>query len=289
MMSTYNDISTKDGYILATARVVAFDDASDAADAEAAAAAIAEAEAQAAARALADAEAAKKAADKDDDAFSPAQQARVDQMLKEKAEGAARVLGEFEALKARTDLTEGQRKDLELRFDNAQKELMTKEQLFEQEKKKKDQEYTESVETLTAERDTWKSKFEGSSITRAINDASSANDAFDSNTIAAILRPNTVLIESQSEDGTPNGKYKTQVKFTDPDGADGKPAELLLTASEAVKRMTEIDTYQFLFKGRGTGGAGLNNGAGGKKPDIEKLAGDTVAYRKARAEGRIVK
>ena len=282
-MSKHNTMNTKDGYILATARVIAFDDAGDAADAEAAAAAIAEAEAQAAARAAEEAEKAKI----DDDAFTPAQQAKVDQMLKEKSEGAKRAMAELEALKARTDLTDGQRKDMELRFDTVQKELMTKEQLFEQEKKKKDREYTESVETLTTERDTWKSKFEGSSITRAINDASSANDAFDSNTIAAILRPNTALIESLTEDGTPNGEYKTQVKFTDPEGKDGKPTELLLTASEAVKRMTEIDSYQFLFKGRGTGGAGLNNGASGKKPDIEKLANNTEAYRKARNEGRI--
>jgi len=290
-MSKYNVIKSKKdeyilNYVIANAKVAAFDEAGDA---EAAAAAAA-AEAEAAAAAAAAAEAAKNEDDNKDD-FTPEQQVKIDQLVadatKQKVDAAKRVMAELEAHKARTDLTDSQRKDLELRYDNIQKELMTKEQLFEQEKKKKDREYTESVETLTAERDTWKSKFEDSSIIRDLNDASSANDAFDGGTIAAILRPNTILIESQGEDGTPTGKYKTQVKFTDPEGKDGKPTELLLTASEAVKRMTELDSYQFLFKGRGTGGTGLNNGASGKKPDIEKLAGDTEAFRKARKEGRI--
>ena len=51
--------------------------------------------------------------------------------------------------------------------------------------------------------------------------------------------------------------------------------------------MSELEKYNYLFKGRGTGGMGRNTGAGGKGASLKNLAKDTDAYRKARKEGRI--
>ena len=139
---------------------------------------------------------------------------------------------------------------------------------------------------MTSDRDSWKSRYTESKIIRAIKDASTSNKAFDSDTIVAILRPHTELIESLDDNGKSTGQFAEKVKFLDPEGKDG-PTELIVTASEAVKRMTELDKYQYLFEGRGTGGTGQNNGASGKSTDVEKLAKDPAAYRKARREGRI--
>jgi len=140
---------------------------------------------------------------------------------------------------------------------------------------------------LTSDRDGWKGKFTESQIIRAITDASSSNKAFDSDTIVAILRPNTDLIESLNDSGEGTGKFVEKVRFMDPEGKDGKPAELLLTASEAVKRMTELPKYQYLFEGRGTGGLGAANKADGKGTSMEKLAkSDPAAYREWRKNNR---
>jgi len=269
-----NSIKVMDDYILAVAQTVAYDG---------------EGNDQVPAPAPAPAPAPKDPVkpEPSDITFTPAQQAKIDAMLKEKAEGSKRAMAELEALKARNDLTDGQRKDLEQRFDTIQKELMTKEELFEQEKKKKDRQFNETVETLTSERDSWKNRYSDSKIIRAITDAASKNKAYDSDTLVAILRPQAELIESLNEEGKGTGKYTEKVRFLDPEGRDGKPAELLLTASEAVKRMTELPKYQYLFEGLGTGGLGQNNGANGSAPDAAKLAKDPEAYRKARKAGII--
>jgi len=270
-------------FIMASATRIAFDEASDAADAAEIAAAKEAADAATEASRIA---AEKLASGKVE--FSAEQQAVIDASIKTETDKAKRAMQELEALKARTDLTTEARKDVEGRLDTMQQELMTKEELFEKEKKKNKKIYNETVDTLTSERDTWKTKFTNSTIIRAITDASIKNEAFDSDTISAILGPKTELIEALDDDGNPKGEYESKVKFTDPEGKDGKPAELLLTVSEAVKRMSELDKYAYLFKGKGAGGVNLSNSAGGKGASIERLAKDPASYRKARKEGKIL-
>ena len=221
------------------------------------------------------------------DDFTPAQQAKVDKMIAEQSNKAKRTMAELDAIKARNDLTAGQRKDLEQRFETVQKELMTKEELFDRDRKKSEKQHGQLVETLTSERDSWQDRYTESKVMRAISDASSMNKAFDNDTIVAILRPKTELIESLNEEGVGTGEFTEKVKFLDPEGKDGKPAELLLSASEAVKRMTELPKYQYLFEGKGTGGLGGNKAAGGTQTNIGHLAKDPKAYREARKAGRI--
>ena len=49
------------------------------------------------------------------------------------------------------------------------------------------------------------------------------------------------------------------------DTKEGKPVTLELTPAEAVKRMSEMDEYLNLFKGKGSGGIGGTNRGGGNK------------------------
>ena len=225
--------------------------------------------------------------DKNEVTFTPEQLVIIDKMETDFSEKSKRTMAELDAIKARTDLTKSQRDEMEKRFDSIQKELMTKEELFEQERKKKDKKYTEELATTQASKEKWKSRFHNASIERTIIDAATANEAFDSDTIIAILRHNTDNIESLNADGKPTGSYTPKVKFTDPEGKDGKPAELILTVPETVKRMTELPKYQYLFKGKGTGGLGANNKSG-KAPDVNALAkGSPKDYRTARKNNSI--
>lgn len=279
----------------AIAQTVYYDDgaAGDAGDAaaKAAAAAAGNADAAKAAEEAAEEAAAKAAADAAKDtkaSFTPEQQAEIDKMLQGQTDSAKKALAELDAIKKRNDLTDGQRQELEQRYTNMEKELLTKEQLFEQDKKKKEKKHNEILETITGERDTWKNRFTNSTISKSITEAAAQNEAFDSDTIDAILRPKTSLIESLDTDGKATGEFTPKVRFLDPEGKDGKPAELHLTVSEAVKRMTELSKYQYLFKGRGTGGMDLQNGTGGKAADISKLAKNPAAYREARKNKRVL-
>lgn len=207
--------------------------------------------------------------------------------VKDRDAKAQRAMAELEALKKRDDLTKSQREELEKRFETIQKDLLTKEQLFEQDKKKKEKEFTKQVETLSSELDTWKNRYTESTIIRAISDASVKNEAFDSDTIVAILRPNTKLMDTLDSEGQPTGAFDVKVNFLDPEGKDGKPTEMLLAVPDAVKRMAELEKYQYLFKGKGTGGAGRNNSGKGKPMDLASLAKDPKAYREARKAGQL--
>lgn len=221
-----------------------------------------------------------------DVSFTPEQEAEISKRLKVEQEKARRVMGELEAIKARADLTASARTDLENRFQTVQKELLTKEELFAQEKKKQEQKYKKEVETLSSELDIWKTRYQDSTITRAIVDAAAKNEAFDSDAIVAMLRQNTSLIEAVDEKGIGTGQFEVKVKFTDPEGKEG-PTELMLSPAEAVKRMTELPKYQYLFKGRGTGGVGGSGNAQGGQANLNQLVKDPAAYREARRKGQL--
>ena len=195
-------------------------------------------------------------------------------------------ISELEALKAKSQLTAKERKDLEERIETMRSELLTKEEIAEQEKTKIQRKYKEDVDRLGSERDSWLKRYTDSTIIRSITDAAMSNEAFSPEQIVALLQNKTSLVEALDSEGKPSGELIPKVKFTDAD-KDGKPVTLDLTVGEAVKRMTEIGRYFNLFKGKGTGGAGATNTAGAGGVDIERLKKDPVAYRKARAEGKL--
>ena len=88
------------------------------------------------------------------------------------------------------------------------------------------------------------------------------------------------------DDGKPTGGYKvlTTVNVTDDKGVS---KTLKVSPNEAIKIMSEDESHQNLFKGKGFGGTGGNNRPGAKKDIRSIAAGDPGAYRKARAEGSL--
>ena len=221
--------------------------------------------------------------------FTPEQKAAVDKLIKDaenkSGEKVSKVMSELKALQDRSDLTATQRSELERRVENINKELLTKEQLFEQEKKKTEQKYIADLEGVTKDRDSWKTRFIESTIVRAITDAAATNQAFNTQDIVAILRPQTSLEDVLDGDGHPTGDVAPKVKFQEV--VDGKQTELVLAVPEAVKRMSESESHLHLFKGEGAGGYGGNSRTGGKKPALADVASDPKAYREARKAGTI--
>lgn len=190
---------------------------------------------------------------------------------------------ELETLRSKAQLTQQERDELEGRIENMKNEHLTKDELAAKERQKLEKQYKEETEKLTKQAATWQARFTESTILRSITDASVTNDAFDPEQVAAILRPNTSLLEVL-EDGKPTGNFAAKVKFADVD-KDGKPVTLELEVPQAVKRMKELDRFKNLFKDTSSGGLGARNTGGGNPLDITKLTPEQ--YRKARKEGKI--
>lgn len=197
-----------------------------------------------------------------------------------------KAINELEALKTKARLTQEERNELDERIQRLQDELLTKEELAKKEQERLRKQSQEQVKSLESERDSWKTRYTSSAITRAITDAAASNDAYNPSQIVALLQSNTRLVERIDDNGKPTGVFEPKVRFRDTN-KEGKEVELELSPAEAVKRMKELDEYLNLFKGTGVGGLGSNNQPGGKKLDARELAKDPVAYRKARAEGKL--
>jgi len=219
-------------------------------------------------------------------------QAQLDAIVKERVakerKNSKSMIDELEALKAKSKLTSNERRELEERIETMKNQHLTKEELAEKERNKIERTYKADLDAATQERDAWKLRFTGSTITRSLTDAAVENDAFSPEQIVALLLSNTTLVEDLDEDGKPTGELKPIVKFRDND-KEGKAVTLDLEPKVAVKRMTEIDRYLNLFKGKGAGGLGGNNSnaGSGKEPTANDLAKDPKAYREARKTGKL--
>jgi len=217
-------------------------------------------------------------------------QSDVDKIIKERLDRQNKqsrsMIDELDALKAKSQLTVKERQELEDRIESMKNEHLTKEELADKKRSQMERQYKTELEGLTSERDAWKGRYTGSTISRSLTDAAVENDAYTPEQIVAILQSTTSLVEMLDEDGKPTGELTPKVKFNDIN-KEGKPVTLELSPKEAVKRMTEIDRYLNLFKGKATGGLGGSNGSGGsgKEPTANDLAKDPKKYREARDKG----
>ena len=193
---------------------------------------------------------------------------------------------ELNALKAKANLTKDERDDLETRLDALQREHMTKEELAAQNTKKAEVERKKQIEDLQSESSLWKTKYVDQTVRREITDAAVATDAYLPAQIVSILRHTADLVPVIGADGKATDKFVTKVKLNSV-SEDGDPIVLELTATEALKHMSEQPEYANLFKAKGSGGFGGTNVGNSTPSDIKKLAQDTKAYRAAKKDGKV--
>lgn len=220
--------------------------------------------------------------------FSKEQAEIVNKQLSAEKNRAQRALDEAKALRAKADLTDGERKDIDKRIEDLQNQLMTKEELAKQEKDKIVKNYEKQVKETSEEASKWKTRFIESTITNSILSAATTNNAYNPNQLLAIIRPNASLVEDVDDNGKATGQFKTKVKIHTKSGDDGKPITLELEPNEAVKKMSEMDEYLNLFKSDGaTGFGGTNRSNSGGNLDIATLAKDQAKYEEARRSGKL--
>lgn len=190
-----------------------------------------------------------------------------------------RYVEELNALKAKTTLTGEERTEMETRIEQLSTDLMTKEEVATQNATKATQKYETDLKTIGDDRDHWKKEYTESTIYRSITDAAVANKAINPAQLVSILRDKASLVDVLDSEGRPTGNLETRVKFEDT--KDGQVVQLELTAADAMKRMTEQDSYLNLFQSSGTGGTGGNNSGGKKNTDIKSMS--PSEYRKQRS------
>ena len=173
----------------------------------------------------------------------------------------------------RKNLTIQEREQLAQQLEDLRKETRTKEQQLAHEKKQLEEQFTKQIADAEKAAKEWEQRYREGTVERALLDAAVGGDAFNVDTIMAVLRPMTRLTEITDEKtGKGTGKFKVVVDFPDTDPNTGEPTVTLHTPESAVKRMKELpQIYGNLFKsgvvsgiGSSSATGGLASGSGGK-------------------------
>jgi len=200
-----------------------------------------------------------------------------------------RVQATLEETLASKNLTIQEREQLAQQVEELQTQGRTKEQQLAHEKKQLEDQYQRKVKEAENKAKEFETRYRESTIERDLQDAAVSGDAFNAETVKAVLRPLTRLEEITDDKGKGTGKFRTIVDFPDTDPNTGEPTVTLHTPESAVKRMKDLpQVYGNLFKsgvvsGIGSSAAtgGLASGAGGKV-DPRKLSQEQ--YLKIRQE-----
>lgn len=185
----------------------------------------------------------------------------------------------LEAIKASQQLSEQEKAKLASQIDELNKSLLSKEELAKRERDRLVNEHKSTLENVTKERDTWKTRFEESQIVRAITDAAVQGDAFNPKLIVPLLRPNAALVEVMDGD-KPTGDFSVKLNITVEE--NGQIKNLTLTPAEAIKVMKDKpDEFGNLFKGNLNGGVG-GNASPRNQNNIDMTTNDHAAYLKNR-------
>lgn len=198
-----------------------------------------------------------------------------------------KTITELRNLQAAHSTSEEAKQVLEQQIETLSAQFQTKEQLLLTEQQKLEKKYKEETDKLTTERNNWRQRHDQHMIAGTIASAASQHKAFNVGQIAAILAPNTKVIEEVGSDGKATGNLVPKVDFMGVD-ADGKPQKLVLSVSEAVKMMTDMpDQYGNLFNSGAASGTG--RGTTGSLPkvalDNDKIGEMSVAdYLKNRED-----
>lgn len=181
-------------------------------------------------------------------------------------QGKEKLVAELQQLRETARLTAEEKDALSQRIDALRAEYETAEDRHKRTSKEREENFVKEKETLTKERDSWKTRYTTETIARAIKDAAVAHDAISADDILALVGGNATL-EEVLENEKPTGEYAVKIKFTDTD-ADGKKTNLLLEPAEMVGRMRKnAQRYGHLFKSGQSGGSGASSssrsGAGG--------------------------
>jgi len=195
---------------------------------------------------------------------------------------------ELESFRKAKGLSDEERETLDSQIKALRNEKVSVEETLKRDLAKTKQERIDESKKLVEERDTWKSRYTGSTIRNSLIEAATTAKAYSPSQVVELLYSKTELVEEVDSDGKPSGNYVPKVKMSTT--KDGKEITLTLSPTEALKQMKEdAESYGNLFvtdlKGGfgGSGGAGGNKGAPAGKHIVKK--GDQKAYNELRKKG----
>lgn len=193
---------------------------------------------------------------------------------------------ELKALQEKAKLTEEERTNLSARIETMENSMLTKDELHKKQTKKEKDKYEQELSDWKGKYEILDGRYKNETIDRALLDAATAGevDAFSPKDISLLLRPTTRLVEVLDEDEQATGRFETKIKFNDTNET-GETIQLDLTPSQAVKRMSEMDQFAYMFKSSATGGFGGGNSGKGKPSDLKNMK--TAAYIEGRRKGTI--
>ena len=191
------------------------------------------------------------------------------------------LLGELKTVKNLQGLTTDERDSLQERITSIEKANMSKEELAIRDRKEAEVKYQEELKTSKDQAGVWKSRFEESTITRALTDAAAKEKAFNTSQVVTLLQHNTTLVET-TVDGKKTGAFEPRVKFVGRD-SDNNALEMDLTVPQAVAEMKKMSSeYGNLFESGLNGGLGGSNAGGGNGKLTDSVLGSQEAYDKNR-------
>jgi Skp family chaperone for outer membrane proteins len=214
----------------------------------------------AAAAAAADAAAAAAAAATTGVTFTDAQQAAINKIV---AEDKRKHQAQFQKLEKQLQdtlstakLTADERGKLEESLEDLRKQSRTKEEQAKIEKKQLEDTLTGRIRELETRAQAAESKYTESKITRSLQDAAIAGDAYNPNTVVTVLRQMVKMVDDNP-----------MIDFQDVETETGLPIIKQMTPTEAIARMKQIpDAFGNLFKSGVVGGVGAASATGGLTP-----------------------
>ena len=229
--------------------------------------------------------------DNEEVTFTPEQQAIINARIvaetKTATEQAKSALGELEALRSKANMSAKARNELDQRIETLSKQIRTKEEQALSEREKLVKSHRDEVDDLTNSRENWKQRYTTMAINNSITQACVHKDhtAFNPETVIAVLRPLTSLSEELDDGGKPTGNLVPRVEIKTVD-KEGQNVTLDLSPIEAVKHLSEQESYAHLFKHSGSGGVGAlgNRQTSPNELSLVDLAKDPEAWRKFKKE-----
>lgn len=216
-----------------------------------------------------------------DKTFSAEEVAELEQKYKQQLNQYA---DDLETFQKKSQMTEQERKDLRDKVEKLRNEALSEKERKDRELQKLETEKQQQIEELTKEREEWRKRYTETILNNSLLDAAMKNKAVDPQQIVDMLYHKTELVDELDDNEQSTGQLIPKTTIMDKT-KEGKVIPVQLPVNEAVKRLSEMESYWNLFQGEGTGGTGRINRhktapSGDNLADAAKR--DPEEYRKLR-------
>jgi hypothetical protein len=195
-------------------------------------------------------------------------QAQVNDIVQKRVKGEKlekqKLIDQLGTLKSNSDLTIAAKDSLAQQIEALETSMLTEKEQTVKATKAATQKYDKDTKMLTEDRDLWKKRFHGSSITQALADAAVEHGAENVSQIQMMFSGATENVQGKDEQGNPTEDFVPTLTFTGLN-AEKKQESFSLPVKEALAKIREDGLNSNLFKHKSKSGTGdpPKGGAGG--------------------------